>query len=45
VDNFRLYTGEEVMALLEEGGFIRAKYKTMPIKHRTGICVLAEKAG
>jgi len=45
VGNFRLYIGEEVVALLEEAGFTQARYKTMPIRQRTEICVLAEKAG
>ena len=45
VGNFRLYTGEEVVTMLEAAGFVGARYTTTKINQRTGMCVLAEKRG
>ncbi len=40
---YRLYTGEELAALLGQAGFRQARFVTKPEKHRTGICAIAEK--
>ena len=40
---YTLYTGEEVVALLAQAGFHRARFETKAERLRTGVCALAEK--
>jgi ubiquinone/menaquinone biosynthesis C-methylase UbiE len=40
---YQLYTGEDLVRLLAQAGFHRARFVTKPERHRTGICALAEK--
>jgi len=40
---YSLYTGEEVVKLLTEAGFRRARFEAKGEKLRTGVCVLAER--
>ena len=40
---YRLYTGEELSAMLAQAGFRQPRALTKPERHRTGICAIAEK--
>jgi ubiquinone/menaquinone biosynthesis C-methylase UbiE len=40
---YQLYAGEDLVRLLTQAGFHQARFVTKPERHRTGICVLAEK--
>jgi ubiquinone/menaquinone biosynthesis C-methylase UbiE len=40
---YQLYTGDDLVGLLTQAGFRRARFVTKSERHRTGICVIAEK--
>jgi arsenite methyltransferase len=40
---YQLYSGEDLVRLLTQAGFQRARFLTKTERHRTGVCVLAEK--
>lgn len=40
---YQLYTGDDLVRLLIQAGFHQARFVTKHERHRTGICVLAEK--
>jgi ubiquinone/menaquinone biosynthesis C-methylase UbiE len=40
---YQLYSGEDLVQLLNQAGFHQARFVTKPERHRTGVCALAEK--
>ena len=40
---YQLYTGDDLVRLLTQAGFLRARFVTKSERHRTGICAIAEK--
>jgi ubiquinone/menaquinone biosynthesis C-methylase UbiE len=40
---YQLYAGEDLVRLLTQAGFCRARFVTKSERHRIGICALAEK--
>lgn len=41
---YHLYTGEELVGLLQRAGFQNARFVTKAEHHRTGICAIGEKS-
>ncbi len=40
---YQLYAGEDLVRLLTQAGFRRARFVTKSERHRTGVCAVAEK--